>query len=443
VGTPSPSARPRRPRSRKAVVSPRDHPARGLGRPFWALSSAASISSLGDGAALVGFPLLAASYTRSPILISGVAVALRVPWLLVSLPAGALVDRINARRVLAAVEASRMAVVGLFAVAVAARFHPLAAIYVAAFVLGSFETAFSAGVGALVPRLAADQDLGRANGWLLAGQVTGEQTAGPAVGGLLAGAALALPFAFDGATFAASALILVAFLARGSADATGAATVRRSHIATEVREGLRWLAGNATLRALALYISGLAFAQSAVFAVFVLWALHTLGLSRLGYGLLMTVASVGLIITATLSGRWVDRLGASPLLIWAGLLAAVSYVGLALTTNLVATAAALVVESSAVGMGLVASDTLRQRLIPRELLGRVGNAIRSCIFGAAPLGALAAGALAGATSLKVTFLAAGLLQLALVALVGTRLAHHLRQNGAPSPSGDVTSATKS
>jgi MFS family permease len=400
---------------------------RGLGGHFWAVWAAFTVSSLGDGAALVGFPLLAAAFTRSPVLIGAVAAAQRLPWLLVSLPMGAIVDRHNLRRLLVVGEVVRMLVVATLALAVAGHFHPLIAIYASAFLLGTFDTAFGAASSSMVPRLASKAQLGRANGWLTAGQLTGAETLGPGLGGLLASVALALPFAFDSATFAVSAVILVLALPRSHSawQAANAQGADGRSVRDDALEGLRWFIHDPVVRLVALYLAALAFAQAAVFAVFVLWALRVLHLSRAGYGLLLTVSSVGTGLAAAASGRWADGFNPARLLVWAGTLAGVSYLALALNTNRAITALALLVENAAVGWGNVTSYALRQRLIPRELLGRVSNAMRACIYGAVPLGALAGGGLAAMSSLKVTFLAAGALQLILVAMLGTALVSRL------------------
>src|SRR3954452_11193368 len=77
---------------------------RPLGTSYWQLWTATVISALGDGVALVAFPLLAAGLTRRPLLIAGVAMAQRLPWLLLSLPAGALADRVDRRRLMSGID---------------------------------------------------------------------------------------------------------------------------------------------------------------------------------------------------------------------------------------------------------------------------------------------------------------------------------------------------
>src|SRR5687767_13589695 len=89
---------------------------RPLGAGFTRLWTASALSNVADGVYIVVLPLLAATLTRSPALVAGVALAERLPWLVFALPAGALADRLDRRRVMIAVELLRFAVIGTLAV---------------------------------------------------------------------------------------------------------------------------------------------------------------------------------------------------------------------------------------------------------------------------------------------------------------------------------------
>lgn len=396
-----------------------------LGRPFWGLCGAALASSIGDGAVLVGFPLLTSTLTRDPRLLAGVAIAQRLPWLVLSLFTGVLADRVDRRRLVGVVETLRMITVVLLGVAVVAHFHPLAVIYLAAFTLGSFETAFTAASGALIPELVERPALGRANGYLYAAQMSGEGVLGPALGGLLAAVALALPFLIDGATFAVSAaVLLVALPARSGSAAPRLAT---ASVLSGAAEGLRWFLGHRAVLLVAGFIACLALCQTAVMAVLVLWAERYLHASRAGYGGLISVAAVGVVSAAVVTGKVLHRFRPAPLLLLAGGLAGLTYIVLGTTTSVVVAAAALLVEGAAVSMGNVVSAAVRQTLIPPELLGRVGNAMRTFIFGAMPVGALAGGLLASAVGLRTTFVAAGVAQAVVVVAISGSLSRSLAE----------------
>ena len=113
-----------------------------LGSRFTKLWSASAVSNLGDGVDAVALPLLAETLTRDPLLFAGVAVALRLPWLLFSLPAGAIVDRVDRRRLMAAVNAARAVLLAVFGVAVLLDAASIWLLYGVGFLLGVAETLF-------------------------------------------------------------------------------------------------------------------------------------------------------------------------------------------------------------------------------------------------------------------------------------------------------------
>jgi predicted MFS family arabinose efflux permease len=309
----------------------------------------------------------------------------------------------------------------------------LVAIYAAAFALGALETAFSAASQACLPSLVAVDELPRANGYLFAAQATGEQFAGPALGGLLFAAAAALPFVLDGVSFLASAALLCLALPRRRRRASAAPP--RESFGTDLASGLRWFTTHPVLRLLALVVASLAFCQSMVLAILVLYCLRVLHLGHAGFGLFLALAAVGNVVGGLLAGRITARLGTGRVVFAAALLAAAAYIVVGMTSALGIALLALAAEAVAVAVGNVATLSLRQSLIPSELLGRVGNAFRMCIFGVIPLGALAGGLIAHSVGLHAVFIVAGGLQLVVIAMVGPRLARRLA--GLTPPPEDV------
>ena len=136
---------------------------------------------------LVGFPLLALSFTHSAIQIAGVAAAGQFPALVVGPPAGHLADRLNRRRLLIVVELLRFAVLGAFAALVAGGLDSLWVLYLAAFLLGSLTMAFDSATAACVPTIVPPDLLVRGNSHLTAVDVTGEEMVGQALGGVVFG----------------------------------------------------------------------------------------------------------------------------------------------------------------------------------------------------------------------------------------------------------------
>jgi hypothetical protein len=211
------------------------------------------VSNLGDGVTLVAGPLLAASLTRDPRLVAGLAVAQRLPWLLFSLLSGALVDRLDRRLLMARVDAARCVVVGLLGVAVLADVATLPLLYVVFFALGTAETLFDNAAVSILPAVVSKDRLARANGRLLGAQMVANELVAPPLGGLLFATAAAVPFLLDAGTFAAAAALVAAMGGRFRVERPQGAVP--TTLRGEIAEGVRWLARHRLLRILAVAIA--------------------------------------------------------------------------------------------------------------------------------------------------------------------------------------------
>jgi MFS family permease len=138
-----------------------------LGLNFQKLWMASAVSNLGDGLRLAALPLLAATLTRDPGLVAGLTVMLWLPWLLLALVAGAVVDQVDRRRLMAAAQGLRMMVVALLGVAVWMGWAGLPLLYAVAFLLGTAETLFDTASQAIIPSVVAPPQLERANARLI------------------------------------------------------------------------------------------------------------------------------------------------------------------------------------------------------------------------------------------------------------------------------------
>lgn len=377
------------------------------------LVAAEAVSSIGDGLVVVAFPLLALTLTTNAVLIAGVAVAARLPWLLLSLPAGALVDRVDRRRLAVNVEVARAVVLGALAVGVFAGRMPLGVLYAIAFLVGTGETVVIAATRGAIPTVVPPADVPGANGLLLAADTAGERFAGPALGGVIFGVARALPFISDAISYAFSAVLLRTALPSSPAAIRSAGP----SITGDIRTGLRWFVATPVLRVLAVVVASFAFCQSMVLAVLVLYAARVLHLGHTGYGLFLTVAAIGDVAASLLAGRVHARVGPFGTILGAGLIAGGCYVVLGSTSQLWLAVAALTVEAAATSTGNVATLSVRHRLIPPERFGLVNNAFRMCVTGVIPLGALAGGGLTIGLGLPLTFVIAGLIQVGLLAVM--------------------------
>ena len=394
---------------------------RTLGRQFWRLWSAVGISSVGDGMLVVALPLIALTLTRNPLAISGVLIAQLVPALFTALPVGALADRLNRRSMIVFIELARLATVSLVGSAVLVHRDSLLLLYGAGFLLGGLNMAFDVVCGASLPSIVKPEKLVRANGHLVNAETTAEDMIGQAAGGVAVAVTRSLPFFADAVSFVISA----ALLSKAVPDNDRAQTETSAW--EDTRVGLRWFTRQPLLRLLAVVIGSLAFCQAIVLGILVLYARQNLHLGGTGYGLVLAVASLGLVVGGATAPRIHDRLGPGPMIIGAGLLAAAVYPVLATTHSAVVATAALSLEAAAIMSGNVAARSLRQQIVPAQMQGRATSAYTMVIRAAQPLGALVGGLLASAISIRFAFFSAFAIQLAVLALAGSPLVGRIRE----------------
>jgi MFS family permease len=403
-----------------------------LGRPFWTLWSASTLSSLGNGLNSVALPLLAATLTRRPLAVAAVLFVARIPWLVVAIPAGAYADRADRPRLMRLMDLVRAGLLAGVAVLVAIGSMTIDLIYAFAFVVGVCDTFFSGSTQAVLPAIVDEASLHRANGLLSVGRTTTEQTVGPAIGGTLFALARTIPFAADAVSFLGSAAFL---LGLGGAQSHAVGRTKRPGLAAaagglwaEMKAGVAWYRHSTVLCLVTGTVAVLAFSQAMVSGILVLFALERLHLHDIGYGLFMAGVAVGNIIGGIIAARLLRRVGTATVVIAATVLAAVGYIGGGSTTSPYLAAALLGLEAVAVVIGNVATISFRQRSTPPEMQARIANVWRSIVWGVIPFGALAGGILGAHLGLRVPFFVAGGLQLVLAGLIARPLHRLLPAN---------------
>ena len=394
-----------------------------LGVRYWLVWLSSVLSGVGDGIVYVALPLVAIQLSDNALLIAAVTAAGELPWLLVALPAGTWLDRGNQRSIMRFVELSRMATLWALALMIAADRNSIGLLLVVAFVLGSLQTAYSAGAHAVLPQIVPREQLVRANGYIASGETAAVSMAGPALGGVLFAAGASLPFLVDGASFGISAVLLTVALPL-VARAPGA---RRS-FRQDLGEGITYFRGNQVLRTLAVTTAVLAFAQAMVMATLVLLVRRSVGLSDTGFGFVLAVGAAGSILGGITAARIDRRFGTATVLTVAGFIASAGYIVLGAATSFLEVAIGIALEGFAVTVGTVSSVSRRQRLVPASFLGRVGNIFRLVIYGLLPIGALTGGTLAAVFGNRSPMFVAGIAQAAAMVVLGPRLRRVMQRN---------------
>lgn len=398
------------------------HVSSGLGPSFWRLLVSSATSNLADGIGRTALPLLAASFTRDPLLISGLVTLAFLPWLLFALVSGVLVDRVDRRKAMAAANMFRALVVAALGIAVITDIAGIPALYAAAFLLGVAETVYDSAARAMLPSVVRRDQLDAGNSLLSTEETVGQTFLGAPIGAFLFALFAAAPLLTNAVGFTIAAVLILTV--RGTFRQ---ARPDRSTIRADIRAGLGWLRAHELLRGLMLVSTAIVGVASMADAVFVLYVLEDLGVPEAGFGLFLVAAGVGGLLGGALAG-WVGRrLGRTWAMVLADALGGAAFIAMGLTGQPLAGAILFGAFGVSVMVWNVQSMSVRQALIPTELFGRVQGAWRTLVWGAIPVGSLLGGLLASLTSVRTVFVLSGGLQLAISAGVWWVLHRHRDQ----------------
>jgi MFS family permease len=384
-----------------------------LGRNFNKALVASGFANLADGVLWVALPLLAVRLTRSPLLIAGITVAARLPWLLAPV-AGAFADRLDRRQSMVRVNLVRFVLLGGLALAVALDMATIPMLYAVAVLLGVGETLFDTSAQSMLPAVVDRDDLTRANSRLFAVELMANTFIGPPLGGLLAAASLAIALGLPSAAYLVGAGFLA--LMAGSFRAAGAGPAGATRLRDEIAEGTRFVWRHPVLRPLAIMLGLQNMAFSAAFSVFVLFAVAPgpMGLSDAGYGVLTATLGIGSLIGSWQAVRVEWRLGRVRTLGLSILLNGITLLVPVVTALPVPIGVSMLASGAGIVLWNVITVSLRQRITPDRLLGRMNASYRLVGWGAMPLGAALGGILAEALGLRGAFLVAALITFAVL-----------------------------
>ncbi|MGW8889886.1 MFS transporter [Streptomyces sp. NPDC055749] len=378
-------------------------------RPFTALWTSQASSNLADGVLQAAAPLLVATLTRDPLVVAGMTVVQFLPWLLATLPAGAMADRMDRRRILVLGNCLRAAGFALLAVALANGWHHVGLLYAAVFIAGCAETLVDNAALAIPPRLLPREKLERANGRLFATQSVINTFIGPPAGAALFALAASAAFYTGAAAFALAglaALLLPALRPTGEEHEH-----RRSNpttITQDIRSGWAHFWRHDLLRRVAFISAAINFFGAATGGLLVLLITGPYQLAMSNYGLFIAVPAAGAIAGSLLAEHVVPRIGGGPTTWLAALTPAAGYAVLGLGNSTPLALAAMFGAALATSLNQIVVSTLRQAAVPDELLGRVTAAYRLIVLGVVPLGALGGGLLGRGLGIRATFIAAAL-----------------------------------
>lgn len=378
-------------------------PGKRLGLPFWKVWGASAVTNLGDGIGFTAVPLLAASLTRDPTQIAGLSLALTLPWLLFSLHAGAILDRVDRKQMLVWVNLVRAILWGLVALAVVLGWASLWMLYIVFFLVGIAEVFADNASQVLLPNVVEKEQLEAANARLQIAMTVGNSFVGPPLGSALFVMVAALPFGLNSlGLLLASALI---FSLRGHFRPERPAVA--TSLLSDIRAGLSWLFGHKLLRILAGMVGVMNLTGGAFSAVAVLYALEVLKISEAQFGLLLSASAVGGVLGGLIGERFTKALGQGTSLLLVCVLMGIGPLVIALLPNPWVAASMLAMIGFGGVLWNVIVVSFRQRVVPDALFGRVNSSFRLVALGAIPIGAALGGWIAKEFGLSAPFWFAG------------------------------------
>ncbi|MGW2175990.1 MFS transporter [Streptomyces sp. NPDC001705] len=350
---------------------------------FWA---AQTLSVLGDSFALIALPLLVLEATGSIARMGLLTAVGGAAAVLAAVFAGAVVDRVDRRKLLIGCDLVRMGMYGL--VPVVWLFGPqIWLLYVVLPLCEAVGMLFAVGYVTVVRSLVGTEQLTEANGRLNA-TAAAAGVLGPLCAGVVAGwSGPATAIGVDAASFGVSAacVAFVRFRPRPADDAP--ATGRRPGLRQDLRTGIAFLYGHPVLRSLTVLLCGFSFLTLGLNDLVIYHLKHDLGRDDGTVGTVMAIGALGTITGALLVARARRRLGFGPT--WTGSVAVcgLAFAGLGRVTEVPAVALLSAVFLACVGMAGTCSMSLRQEVTPEHLLGRVTSAFWTLQYSVAPVGA--------------------------------------------------------
>lgn len=365
-------------------------------RDFLLLVSGQAVSSTGSQISLVAFPLLMLALTNSPAL-AGLMTALRgLPFVLLCLPVGALVDRWDRKRVMILSDAGRAIALGSIPVALALGHLTYVQLALVSLIEGSLFVFFNLAESACIPHVVAKEQLTAATGqnevlYSLSAMV------GPALGPILYGLGSAVPFLADAISYGVSMFSLYFIRAQFQEERSAVA----SNLWAEVGEGLTWLWHNQLIRFLAVLTLGLTVPCSGYVLILIVLAQH-MHASNAAIGLIFACGGIGSIAGSLMASPLQRRFGFGRVMIVTTWIWVLSWLFYALAPNPLLLGLANAVSFIVVPIYMVVQYSYRLATIPDHLQGRVNSVFRLIAFGGQPLGIALTGILLQAYGPAVT-----------------------------------------
>jgi MFS family permease len=373
---------------------------------FNLLLTASTFSNLADGIAGFAYPWLFSLLTRDPLLISIVSVLVNLPRLIFVLYAGVIADKFNRQKILIYTRLGQVFLTSIFIVLIYlnldnipkevqfnepqfdSKYLIISAAYLLAFMFGLLEVTRDNAAQAFLPQIVSKDNLPKANGRLFGIEIVTNNFLGTPVGGFLIGLSLITPFTFDTLLM----LVSVFFITGIKGKFERPEDINKDQNTSEmIKEGVEWLKNNTLLKRLAIYTGIANFFGSMQFPIMILFAQELIGLNAIQYSFLAYGAAIGCLVGSQVANKINAKLEESKTLLISVALFGIGMFAPYLTTDPFIVAGSFGLSSFGSVLWNVQAVSIRQALIPDNLLGRVNSVYRLLALGLNPIGAIFGG----------------------------------------------------
>ncbi|MFD6530254.1 MFS transporter [Streptomyces sp. NPDC060184] len=373
-------------------------PGPGVAQVFWRYWLATTVSEVGSAMTAVALPLVAVTALKATALETTLLAATsQVAWLILSLPAGVIVQRAPLRGLQVALDLVRLVAIGSLPVAWWMGHLTYPHLLVAAFVSGLATVLFSIGNTTFLPAIIEKEELSSRNS-LMSGTLAVTQTGGPSVSGVLI--QLTGPvgvLAIDAVSYLVSAITLRTLPERRPLVQPQARPLQL------IREGWNFVVRHPVMRPAVIYATLVNFMNAALVALTPLYLVREVKASATVVGLVIAMDGVGALLGSAVATKLSRRIGTARAMIVASTFGGVLALAIPLTTsmtNIYFYGLGMAGFSFGVVIGSIMAKTHRQTDTPPELLSRVMATVRFVSWGALPVGAALSGVLASAAGLS-------------------------------------------
>ena len=375
---------------------------------FNLLLTASTFSNLADGIAGFAYPWLFSLLTRDPLLISIVSVLVNLPRLIFVLYAGVIADKFNRQKILIYTRLGQVFLTSIFIILIYinldnipkvvqfdepqfdSKFLIISAAYLLAFMFGLLEVTRDNAAQAFLPQIVSKDNLPKANGRLFGIEIVTNSFLGTPIGGFLIGFSLITPFMFDTLLMLVSVFFITGI--KGKFERPEGIS-KEQNTSEMIKEGVEWLKNNTLLKRLAIYTGIANFFGSMQFPIMILFAQELIGLNAIQYSFLAYGAAIGGLVGSQVANKVNARLEESKTLLISVALFGIGMFAPYVTSNPFIVAGSFGLSSFGSVLWNVQAVSIRQALIPDNLLGRVNSVYRLLALGLNPIGAIFGGAI--------------------------------------------------